>query len=98
LEAKDLHVNDPARYDRYKPLAAATVAAYDGRYLARGGAVEVLEGEWQPGRLVILEFPDVERAKARLESPEYKEARALRQATARSNRVGMAGAVSAASY
>jgi uncharacterized protein (DUF1330 family) len=54
--------------------------------------VEVLEGEWQPGRLVILEFPDVERAKAWLESPEYKEPRALRPATARSNRVGMAGA------
>ena len=88
----DIQVTDPVRYEEYKPLAAATVAAYGGRYLARGGAVEVLEGEWQPGRLVILEFPDTARAKAWLESPEYRDPRALRHATARSNMVLIAGA------
>jgi uncharacterized protein (DUF1330 family) len=88
----DIEVTDPARYETYKPLAAATVAAYGGRYLARGGAVEVLEGDWQPHRLVILEFPDAERAKAWLESPEYRDPRALRHATARSNMVIVAGA------
>jgi len=83
----DITVTDPARYEIYKPQAAATVAAFGGRYLARGGAVEVLEGEWQPGRLVILEFPDTASAKRWLESEEYREPRALRHATARSNMV-----------
>ena len=83
----DITVTDPAGYDVYKPQAAATVAAFGGRYLARGGAVQVLEGDWQPGRLVILEFPDVATAKAWLESEAYREPRALRQATARSNMV-----------
>jgi uncharacterized protein (DUF1330 family) len=83
----DIQVNDPQRYETYKPLAAATVAAYGGRYLARGGQVEVLEGDWQPGRLVILEFPDAARATAWLNSEEYREPRALRHATAKSNMV-----------
>jgi uncharacterized protein (DUF1330 family) len=83
----DITVTDPAGYDVYKPQAAATVAAFGGRYLARGGAAQVLEGDWQPGRLVILEFPDVATAKAWLESEAYREPRALRQATARSNMV-----------
>src|SRR5947199_330099 len=87
----DVHVTDPVRYETYKPAAAATVAAYGGRYLARGGAVEVLEGDWQPGRLVILEFPDAARAHAWLESEEYREPRALRHATARSNMVLIPG-------
>jgi uncharacterized protein (DUF1330 family) len=88
----DIEVTDPARYETYKPLAGPTVTAYGGRYLARGGAVEVLEGDWQPGRLVIVEFPDVARAKAWLESPEYRDARALRHASANSNMVVVAGA------
>jgi uncharacterized protein (DUF1330 family) len=87
----DITVTDPIGYDVYKPQAAATVAAFGGRYLARGGAVEVLEGNWQPGRLVILEFPDVATAKAWLESEVYREPRALRQATARSNMVLIEG-------
>jgi len=87
----DVHVTDPARYEGYKPLAAAAVTAHGGRYLARGGAVEVLEGDWQPGRLVILEFPDVAQAKAWLESEEYREPRAIRHAAARSNMVVIPG-------
>ena len=88
----DISVTDPARYESYKPQAAATVAAFGGRYLARGGAVEVLEGDWQPGRLVILEFADVATARAWLESEAYREPRALRHATARSNMVLIEGA------
>lgn len=87
----DVHVTDPERYEGYKPAAAAAVAAYGGRYLARGGAVEVLEGEWQPGRLVILEFPDVARAKAWLDSDEYRGPKAIRHAAAHSNMVVIAG-------
>ncbi len=87
----DIDVHDPARYEDYKALAAPTVALYGGRYLVRGGPVEVLEGEWPTARLVILEFPDVARAKAWLESGEYRAARGIRHATAASKMIVAAG-------
>ena len=78
----DITVTDPAGYEDYKKLAPPAVAAYGGKYLARGGRVETLEGDWAPTRLVILEFESVERAKQWLESPEYRPARQLRRRTA----------------
>ncbi len=75
-------VRDPVRYEEYRRLATPTVGAYDGKYVARGGAVEVKEGGWAPSRLVILEFPTVERAQAWWASPEYAPAKALRQSCA----------------
>ena len=72
---------DPVRYEDYKRMVPATLAPFGGRFIARGGQVDVLEGDWRPNRLVILEFPSVERARAWWSSPEYAEARALRQAT-----------------
>jgi uncharacterized protein (DUF1330 family) len=75
-------VHDPVRYEEYKRLATPSVQAYDGRYVARGGPVEVCEGGWSPSRLVILEFPTVERARAWWASPEYAPARAVRQSCA----------------
>lgn len=63
-------------------LAGATVAAYGGRYLVRGGAVEPLEGSWKPSRLVILEFPSAEQARAWWTSPEYQPAKAIREGCA----------------
>jgi uncharacterized protein (DUF1330 family) len=74
----DVTVTDPETYAKYKDLAPAAVAAYGGTYLARGGKAETLEGDWQPGRMVILQFPSLEKAKAWLNSPEYAPARALR--------------------
>ena len=81
----------PARYERYKQMAPPSIAAYGGRYLARGGAVEAREGDWQPKRLVILEFPDVARARAWWQSPEYAEAKALRNACAKSDLIILEG-------
>jgi uncharacterized protein (DUF1330 family) len=75
-------VRDPVRYEEYRRLATPTVSAYDGRYVARGGRVDVREGDWSPSRLVILEFPSVERARAWWDSPEYAPAKALRQSCA----------------
>ncbi len=83
----DINVQNAEGYSHYKELAPAAVAAYDGKYLARGGKTEVLEGNWSPSRLVILEFPSVDRAKQWLDSVEYSEARALRHKYARSNMV-----------
>jgi len=77
-----IHINDPETYERYKALAPASIAAYGGRYLLRGGSTTTLEGRWDPGRFVILEFPTAERARAWWASPEYAEAKALRQSCA----------------
>jgi uncharacterized protein (DUF1330 family) len=77
----DVDVRDPARYQNYRAMVLPTLTAYGGRFLARGGQVETLEGTWKPGRFVIVEFPSVERAKAWWSSPEYAEAKGLRQAT-----------------
>jgi uncharacterized protein (DUF1330 family) len=88
----DIDVNDPARYDEYKKMGPPTVSAYGGKYLVRGGKVEVADGEWRPKRLVVLEFPSVAQAKAWLNSPEYAPARKLRKSAARTNLVIVEGA------
>ncbi len=87
----EIEVHDPARYEDYKRLAEFTIAAYGGRYVVRGGRTEVLEGEWTPKRLVILEFDSVESAREWWDSPEYRAARELRWATARSTMVIVEG-------
>lgn len=81
----DIKVTDPDKFARYRELAPPAIAAYGGRYVARGGATEVMEGSWLLNRVVILEFPSVDNAKSWLESPEYREARALRQASSTTN-------------
>ncbi|MCL5952799.1 MAG: DUF1330 domain-containing protein [Chloroflexi bacterium] len=81
----DIDVTDPAIYEEYKKLAPAAVAAYGGKYLARGGPAQVLEGNWVPKRLVILEFPSVDQAKKWLDSPEYSNAKKLRHQAATTN-------------
>jgi len=78
----DINVTDPVRYEDYKRLAAPTVELYGGKYIARGGKTETLEGDWSPTRLVILQFDNSEQAKNWVNSPEYSEARALRHETA----------------
>ena len=83
----EVEVLDAERYEVYKRLAPPAIAAYGGRYLVRGGAVETLEGGWSPGRLVILEFPSVERAKEWWGSGEYERAKALRQQSARTEMI-----------
>jgi len=83
----DIEVIDRAGYEEYRSKVPATVAAYGGRYLARGGTTELLEGTWSPKRCVILEFPSLAQFKAWWASPEYQPLRALRQRTTRSNLV-----------
>lgn len=74
----DISIHDHARYEDYKAAAPASIARYGGRYLARGGATTVLEGNWQPNRLVILEFPDADKARAWWSSSEYASAKQIR--------------------
>lgn len=83
----DMVVTDPVLFEEYKRLSPPTVAAFGGRFLARGGAVESLEGGWSPQRLVILEFPSMAQARAWIDSPEYAPARALRQRSSQSKMI-----------
>ena len=75
-------VRDPVRYEEYRRLATPTVGAYEGRYIVRGGQVEVREGSWSPSRLVILEFPTAEDALSWWNSPEYMPFKQMRHAAA----------------
>lgn len=87
----DIEVTDSAGYQEYAQQAPATVAHHGGRYLARGGAVDVLEGEWIPHRLVILEFDSAEAAHRWHASEEYAAPKALRRKTSRGNFVVIEG-------
>ena len=78
----EIAIRDEARYERYKHLAPPSIAKYGGKYLSRGGATTALEGEWAPSRFVILEFADADTAQRWWNSPEYAEAKALRQSCA----------------
>ena len=89
----DVQVDDPERYARYMALTPAAVAAAGGEFIVRGGKHEVLEGTWQPSRLVALRFPTYDTARAFYDSELYRAARAERAgATARFNMVLVEGA------
>ena len=75
-------VHDPEQYERYKAASPGAVHSGGGHFVVRGGELAVLEGDWHPSRLVILEFEDLEAAKRWYESPEYQEAKALRDGAA----------------
>jgi uncharacterized protein (DUF1330 family) len=75
----NIKVDEPIAYQQYVQMVGATVEKYGGRYLARGGRVEVLEGDLQPGRTIIIEFPSFEDAQRWHASPEYGAAKAVRQ-------------------
>jgi len=77
-----VEVTNPDAYEAYKKLAAAAIEKYDGRYLARGGNMETLEGDEESRRVVIVVFPTLEQAKNFYTSPEYQEAKAAREGAA----------------
>jgi uncharacterized protein (DUF1330 family) len=79
----NVDVTDAAAYDEYRKGVLATIERYDGRFLVRGGAAQVLEGVFQPKRVVVLEFPNAARARAWWDSPEYRPLRELRQRASR---------------
>jgi uncharacterized protein (DUF1330 family) len=84
-------IEDPARYEDYKRMVTPTLAGYGGRFLVRGGRTETLEGDWTPERFVLLEFPSLERAKAWWACEEYAPAKALRQATSKTQMIVVEG-------
>jgi uncharacterized protein (DUF1330 family) len=81
----EVDVKDPQGYEDYKRLSTEAGKKYGAKFIARGGAVEVWEGEFSPKRVVILEFENAEAAKRWYTSPEYTEAKAVRQKYAVTN-------------
>ena len=88
----ELSIYDQELYDDYKKLTPNTIKAYGGRFVIRGGRSEHLEGDWDPERIVLLEFPSVERAKEWWHSDEYTRARLIRQRAAHTNMIILEGA------
>ena len=84
-------VSDPEALAGYAKLAGPAIQAAGGRFLARGGELMVLEGDWQPTRLVVLEFEDLAAAKRWYESEVYQEAKKLRKGAAHLRMVAVQG-------
>src|SRR5438128_2704820 len=78
----NVEIQDASQYDAYKQMAPASIEAYGGKYLVRGGAVDILEGRWTPRRIVVLEFPDRSKAHLWWNSAEYARGKELRQSIA----------------
>ncbi len=87
----DVNVTDPAGFEEYRKLVSATIEAYGGKYIVRGGAVESVEGDWNPPRLVIVEFDSVAQAKAWYYSAEYAGPKEMRHNSATTNAIFVEG-------
>lgn len=80
----EVTIHNHENYEEYKKLTPASIAAYDGRFVIRGAKTESLEGDWNPDRIVVLEFPTIERAKEWYNSQQYEAAKKIRHANATS--------------
>ena len=87
----DVDVHHPAGMREYLERVPGTLTKYGGRYIVRGGQFEVVEGDWQRARVVMLEFPNMEQAKRWYDCEEYKEMKAARPKAAKTNVVPVEG-------
>jgi uncharacterized protein (DUF1330 family) len=87
----DIDVHDPETYRRYAALVPGTIEPYGGRFVVRGGDHEVLEGDWQPRRMVVLEFPSADHARRWYTGEAYAEAAAIRKSASDGNIVLVEG-------
>ncbi len=87
----EVDIHDPEEYESYKKLTPASLLPYQGKFVVRGGETETLEGDWKPGRIVVLEFPTKELAKQWWSSPEYTPAKEIRQRTATTKMILVGG-------
>jgi uncharacterized protein (DUF1330 family) len=88
----DVRITDRAGYEPYKPLAAASIARFGGRFLVRGGKADLLEGTPAPARTVVIEFPNAETARRWYDSAEYQAALKIRQAASTGRLILVEGA------
>jgi uncharacterized protein (DUF1330 family) len=89
----NITVTDPVGYEEYRARVPAVIAAHGGRYVVRGGPMQVLEGDWPGQRNVVLEFPDMQRLNAFYQSDDYAPLLALRKRCAVSNLITVEGYV-----
>jgi uncharacterized protein (DUF1330 family) len=87
----DVDITDPKLFEEYRKLVPATIEKHGGRYVVRGGETDVREGDWHPRRLVIIEFPSMEKAKGWYASPEYAQPLAMRKRSSKSKIVFVQG-------
>ena len=88
----DMAVHDAVKIEEYRKLAGASIAAHGGKFLVRGGRIEILDGDWKPQRVVVIEFPGMEQAQRWRASPEYGKACAIRDRAATTRMVLVEGA------
>lgn len=87
----DVTITNPGLYEDYKKLTPASLVPFDGKFVARGGDTETLEGDWQPGRIVIVEFPSKQKAKDWWASAGYAPAKAIRQSASKTRMIVVEG-------
>lgn len=87
----DVQVTDPKEYEEYKKHTPGSLVPFNGKFIARGGATYTLEGDWEPERIVILEFPTMEKAKAWWNSPGYAPAKLIRQRASHTRMIAVEG-------
>ena len=88
----EVSITDKIIYEEYKKLTPAAIAAFGGQFIVRGGRTETLEGDWQPERMVVIEFPSVKIAREWWSSDQYSEAKAIRQKSAHTKMIILEGA------
>ncbi len=87
----EVEVHNPEAYEEYRKLVGATLQKYGGKFIARGGKTEVLEGGWKPKRIVICEFESLAAARKWYDSEEYKKPKAIRQKNSKANIIVVEG-------
>ena len=81
----DVTVHDPERYPDYSSQTESTLEPFGGRFIVRGPEVQQLEGEWSPGRVVVIEFPDRESAQGWWDSEAYEAIKPIRREASTGN-------------
>ena len=81
----DIDIHDAAAYDEYRKVVGATLAKYGGKFVVRGGKIDVLEGNWNPKRIVVLEFESAARVREWYDSEEYRVPKQIRMKASKGN-------------
>lgn len=87
----EVTIENPTAYEEYKKLTPASIAAHDGKFVVRGGKAFSIEGDWNPDRIVVLEFPTMDKAKEWWNSEQYTVAKRIRQAAAKTKMIFIEG-------
>ncbi len=86
-----VEVTDPEAYKAYAAQVPTTLEKYGGEFVVRGGAMEIIEGDWPYPRVIVIKFPNMEQAKAWQAAPEYQAPKALRQSASKGNMIVVEG-------